>query len=236
MKNTITEKAVQEVSATTEYLLNPIDELIIFQANNSLSYLITKRIIDIIGAITGLVLFAPLFLIISILIKLEDSKGSVIFVQERCGKNGNTFKFYKFRSMVHNAEELLEEIQHKNEMNGPVFKIKDDPRITKVGRFIRKTSIDELPQLVNVLKGEMSLVGPRPPLPREVEEYTLYEMQRLLVKPGLTCIWQVSGRNNVEFEEWMEMDLQYIKERNLWMDIKLIVKTLPAFLGDENAH
>ncbi|MFW6389745.1 MAG: sugar transferase [Halanaerobiales bacterium] len=213
-----------------------MDELIIFQANNSLSYLITKRIIDIIGAITGLVLFAPLFLIISILIKLEDSKGSVIFVQERCGKNGNTFKFYKFRSMVHNAEELLEEIQHKNEMNGPVFKIKDDPRITKVGRFIRKTSIDELPQLVNVLKGEMSLVGPRPPLPREVEEYTLYEMQRLLVKPGLTCIWQVSGRNNVEFEEWMEMDLQYIKERNLWMDIKLIVKTLPAFLGDENAH
>ena len=137
--------------------------------------------------------------------------------------------------MVHNAEELLKHLQEQNEQTGPAFKMTDDPRITKVGKFIRKTSLDELPQLFNVLKGDMSLVGPRPPIPREVEQYNSYQKQRLLVKPGLTCIWQVSGRNNIGFEEWVEMDLEYIKNRNLLLDIKLILKTVKVLFGDSNA-
>ena len=137
--------------------------------------------------------------------------------------------------MVHNAEELLKHLQEKNEQTGPAFKMTDDPRITKVGKFIRKTSLDELPQLFNVLKGDMSLVGPRPPIPREVEQYNSYQKQRLLVKPGLTCIWQVSGRNNIGFDEWVEMDLEYIKNRNLLLDIKLILKTVKVLFGDSNA-
>ena len=142
---------------------------------------------------------------------------------------------YKFRSMVHNAEELLKHLQEQNEQTGPAFKMTDDPRITKVGKFIRKTSLDELPQLFNVLKGDMSLVGPRPPIPREVEQYNSYQKQRLLVKPGLTCIWQVSGRNNIGFDEWVDMDLEYIKNRNLLLDIKLILKTVKVLFGDSNA-
>ncbi len=137
--------------------------------------------------------------------------------------------------MVHNAEELLKHLQEQNEQTGPAFKMTDDPRITKVGKFIRKTSLDELPQLFNVLKGDMSLVGPRPPIPREVEQYNSYQKQRLLVKPGLTCIWQVSGRNNIGFDEWVEMDLEYIKNRNLLLDIKLILKTVKVLFGDSNA-
>lgn len=140
---------------------------------------------------------------------------------------------YKFRSMVHNAEDLLESLMSKNEMDGPVFKIKDDPRITKIGKFIRKTSLDELPQLFNVLKGDMSLVGPRPPIPREVIQYNKYQYQRLLVKPGITCYWQISGRNNIDFDEWVELDLKYIKERNLFKDIYIILMTLPVLLGDK---
>ena len=142
---------------------------------------------------------------------------------------------YKFRSLVSNAEELLEDLMEHNEMDGPVFKIKDDPRITKVGKFIRKTSIDELPQLFNILRGDMSIVGPRTAIPHEVAEYNDYQRQRLLVKPGLTCIWQVSGRNSIGFDEWVDMDLEYIEKRNLWMDIKLIFKTVGVLFGDENA-
>ena len=206
-----------------------------YQGGENKIYNICKRLIDIFGSIFGLILFSPVFLIVAILIKIEDPKGKVFFGQERCGKYPTTFKMYKFRSMVHNAEELLEQLQDKNEMNGPVFKIKDDPRITKVGKFIRKTSIDELPQLINVLKGDMSFVGPRPALIKEVEQYNSYQMQRLSVKPGITCYWQVSGRNNIDFDEWVELDLKYIRERNLWLDIKLIFMTIPALLGDKNA-
>lgn len=205
------------------------------EINNSIFYLFIKRLIDIVGSLLGLILLSPLFCIVAILIKLEDPKGKVFFAQERNGINSKTFKMYKFRSMVNNAEELLQKLQHQNEQSGPVFKIKDDPRITKVGKFIRKTSIDELPQLINVLKGDMSLVGPRPPIPHEVEQYTPYQMQRLLVRPGLTCIWQVSGRNNIGFDEWVEMDIEYIKNRSLFLDIKLIFKTVGVLFGDDNA-
>lgn len=198
-------------------------------------YLFFKRLIDIMGSLIGLIILSPIFIVVSICIKLEDPKGSIFFGQERNGKFPKTFKMYKFRSMVHNAEELLEQLKAQNEMNGPAFKMKNDPRITKVGKFIRKTSIDELPQLINILKGDMSFVGPRPPIPREVAEYDEYQLQRLSVKPGLTCYWQVSGRNNIDFEEWIELDLKYIKERNIFIDIKLILMTIPALLGDKNA-
>ena len=204
-------------------------------AKESILYSVTKRLIDIVGSLCGIILLSPLFLIVAILIKLEDPKGKVFFAQERNGRYPKTFKMYKFRSMVHNAEELLKDLMDRNEQTGPVFKINDDPRITKVGKVIRRTSIDELPQLFNVLKGDMSLVGPRPPIPHEVDQYNSYQMQRLAVKPGLTCIWQVSGRNNIGFDEWVEMDIEYIKTRNLWLDIKLIFKTVGVLFGDDNA-
>ena len=203
--------------------------------NENKVYLFLKRLIDIVGSGSGILILIPVFLIIGILIKLEDPKGSVFFSQKRNGLNGKEFNMYKFRSMVHNAEDLLESLMSKNEMDGPVFKIKDDPRITKIGKFIRKTSLDELPQLFNVLKGDMSLVGPRPPIPREVIQYNKYQYQRLLVKPGITCYWQISGRNNIDFDEWVELDLKYIKERNLFKDIYIILMTLPVLLGDKNA-
>ena len=203
--------------------------------NENKVYLFLKRLIDIVGSGLGILILIPVFLIIGILIKLEDPKGSVFFSQKRNGLNGKEFNMYKFRSMVHNAEDLLESLMSKNEMDGPVFKIKDDPRITKIGKFIRKTSLDELPQLFNVLKGDMSLVGPRPPIPREVIQYNKYHYQILLVKPGITCYWQISGRNNIDFDEWVELDLKYIKERNLFKDIYIILMTLPVLLGDKNA-
>ena len=205
------------------------------QTNNSIFYIVSKRIIDIIGSLAGLIFLSPLFLIVAILIKLEDPKGKVFFSQERNGKYPATFKMYKFRSMVHNAEELLEKLKDQNEQTGPVFKMQEDPRITRVGKFIRKTSIDELPQLFNVLMGDMSLVGPRPPIPREVEQYKTYQMQRLGVKPGLTCLWQVGGRNSVDFDGWVELDIEYIQKRSLWLDIKLIIKTVFVLFGDRNA-
>lgn len=203
--------------------------------NVSIIYLVLKRLLDIGGALAGIILLSPLFIIVAILIKLEDPKGNVLFRQERCGQYPKKFKILKFRSMVYNAEDLLEELQHLNEQTGPAFKIKEDPRITRVGKFIRKTSIDELPQLFNILKGDMSLVGPRPPIPREVEEYDEYQMQRLAVKPGLTCYWQVGGRNSIDFDEWVELDVKYIKDRSILLDIKLIFKTFFVLFGDDNA-
>ncbi|SCJ41091.1 Putative colanic biosynthesis UDP-glucose lipid carrier transferase [uncultured Clostridium sp.] len=198
-------------------------------------YKFLKRTIDIVGSLIGIILTSPLLLIIGIWIKLE-SKGPIVFSQERVGLKGKTFKMYKLRSMVVNAEELKKKLETKNEMSGPMFKIKDDPRITKVGRLIRKTSIDELAQLVNVLKGDMSLVGPRPSLPKEVEQFEDWMLERLEVKPGLTCYWQVMGRNNIEFNEWMELDVKYVRERSLWLDIKLIFKTFFVLFGDKNAY
>lgn len=198
-------------------------------------YEVIKRVIDVVCSFVGVLVLSPLFVVIAIIIKFT-SKGPVFFSQKRVGRDGKEFKMYKFRSMVVNAEELKEKLASQNEMSGPMFKMKDDPRVTKVGKFIRKTSIDELPQLWNVLKGDMSLVGPRPSLPKEVAQFEEWMYRRLEVKPGLTCYWQVSGRNNIDFEDWMKLDIKYVDERNLWIDIKLIFKTVGVLFGDKNAH
>ena len=193
-------------------------------------YEVVKRLIDIVCSFLGVLMLSPLFIIIAIIIK-STSKGPVFFSQKRIGKKGKEFDMYKFRSMVVNAEELKEKLAAQNEMSGPMFKMKNDPRVTRVGKFIRKTSIDELPQLWNVLKGDMSLVGPRPSLPKEVAQFDGWMNKRLEVKPGLTCYWQVSGRNNIDFEDWMKLDIKYVEEKNLWIDIKLIFKTVGVLFG-----
>ncbi|WP_307311736.1 sugar transferase [Neobacillus driksii] len=204
--------------------------------NDGKIYLFTKRFIDITGSLFGIIILSLLFMIIALLIKLEDPKGAVFFSQKRVGLNGKAFRMYKFRSMVSNAEEKLEELLKLNEISGAMFKMKDDPRITRVGKFIRKTSIDELPQLFNVLKGDMSLVGPRPPLPREVAEYTQYDKQRLLVTPGCTGLWQVSGRNSLSFDEMVELDLEYMQKCSILFDLKIIFKTVLVLFGSKNAY
>jgi exopolysaccharide biosynthesis polyprenyl glycosylphosphotransferase len=196
--------------------------------------LLVKRLLDIGGALFGLVLAGPVLIGAAIAIKL-NSRGPVFFSQVRAGRHGRKFRMMKFRSMVVDAEALRAKLEHLNEMNGPVFKIKHDPRITSVGRFLRKTSIDELPQLFNVLLGDMSLVGPRPPLPSEVTQYEAWQRRRLSVKPGLTGLWQVSGRNQVDFDQWMELDLQYIDNWSLWLDLKIIFRTVPVVLRGSGA-
>jgi len=202
----------------------------------SKSYLISKRLLDIVGAAFGLLLLSPFLVLLAIVIKIEDKNASIFFGQNRVGLNGKTFKMYKFRSMVSDAEERLATLLHQNETTGAMFKMANDPRVTKVGRFIRKTSLDELPQLWNVLKGDMSLVGPRPPLPREVEEYTSYDLQRLSVVPGCTGLWQISGRSNIGFKEMVDLDILYIKTRNFVFDLKIIVKTITVLFGSKDAY
>ncbi len=186
--------------------------------------LFIKRLLDILISVIALVFFSPLMVVVALLIRLT-SKGPILFRQTRIGLNGRKFTLYKFRSMVANAEAMKEVLHKQNEMDGPVFKIKHDPRITPIGYVIRKTSIDELPQFFNVLKGDMSIVGPRPPLISEVEHYEVWQRRRLSLKPGITCIWQVSGRNKIGFEEWMRMDLEYIDKWSLGLDLKLILRT-----------
>lgn len=212
-----------------EFLYSEEDE-----TTNNITYKFIKRTIDIIGSLFGLIILSPILLIVMVAIKIE-SRGPVVFAQERVGYKGKRFKMYKFRSMVENAEELKEKLKDQNEMNGPMFKMKNDPRVTRVGRIIRKTSIDEIPQFVNVLKGDMSLVGPRPSLLKEVEEFDDWMLRRLDVKPGLTCYWQVSGRNDIDFEEWMKLDIKYIEEQSILVDIKLILKTVLVLFGDKHA-
>ena len=204
------------------------------ETTNNITYKFIKRTIDIIGSIIGLVVLSPILLIVIVAIKIE-SNGPVVFSQERVGYKGKKFKMYKFRSMVQNAEELKDRLKSQNEMDGPMFKMKNDPRVTKVGRIIRKTSLDEIPQLVNVLKGDMSLVGPRPSLENEVEEFEDWMLRRLDVKPGLTCYWQVSGRNDIDFRDWMKLDIKYVDEQNILVDIKLILKTVLVLFGDKHA-
>lgn len=190
-----------------------------------------RRIQDILLSLIAIVGLSPLMLLTALAILIDDPKGSPIFAQERVGRGGKPFRLLKFRSMCVDAEDKLAALRSDNEMDGPVFKIKDDPRITRVGRIIRKVSIDELPQLFNILKGDMSIVGPRPALPGEVAEYGEYERQRLLVKPGLTCYWQIQPRrNDISFDEWMELDIKYIQERSFAVDWKIIFKTFGAVL------
>ena len=205
------------------------------QPNRKFGYRVLKRLMDIVVSLFGLILLSPVFLMVSLLIYKED-KGKVIFCQERNGLNNVIFKMYKFRSMIANAPELRVELGKYNELDGPAFKMRNDPRITKIGAFIRKTSLDELPQLVNVLKGEMSLVGPRPLPTYETAECNAYQLQRLLVKPGITCYWQISGRNDISFDEWIEMDLRYIREASIWTDIKILFMTIYAVISKKGAY
>jgi exopolysaccharide biosynthesis polyprenyl glycosylphosphotransferase len=192
--------------------------------------LLLKAVMDRVISALLLALFSPVFLVAAVLIKVT-SPGPIIWKQVRCGLNGRKFVMYKFRSMVADADEKKKFLTSLNEMNGPVFKIRDDPRITPIGRWLRKTSLDELPQLLNVLKGDMSLVGPRPALPEEVEQYERWQRRRLSMKPGLTCLWQVNGRNDVDFEHWMKMDLDYIDNWRLELDLKILLKTIPVVLS-----
>ena len=197
--------------------------------------LFLKRAIDIIGSGLGIALLSPLFLIIAVLIKI-NSKGPVLYIQKRSGLNGRKFVLYKFRSMYKGAHERLAELMDRNEMSGPIFKIKDDPRITPVGKILRRFSLDELPQLFNVFIGHMSLVGPRPPLPKEVRQYELWQRRRLSMRPGMTCLWQSGGRNKVKFDEWMKLDLEYIDNWSLWLDFKILMKTMPAVMFGVGAY
>ena len=193
-----------------------------------------KRVLDIILSVIAIIVLALPILIISLIIVIDSPGASPIFVQERIGLKGKKFRFYKFRTMIPDADKKLEELLHKNEMEGPAFKIKNDPRITKVGRFLRKTSLDEIPQFWNVLRGDMSLVGPRPPLSREVEQYTEYQLKRLDITPGITCYWQIQPqRNNLSFDEWVELDLKYIREISIKTDIVILFKTVGAVCGME---
>ncbi len=198
-------------------------------------YRFIKRLFDVVMSMIALIVLAPVFLVVAFVIKLEDG-GNAFYVQERSGLNGKPFRMYKFRSMCKDAEKIHKQLLDQNELDGPAFKMKDDPRVTKVGKFIRKTSIDELPQLVNIVKGEMSIVGPRPLPTYETEQCNDYQNQRLLVKPGLTCYWQCCGRNDIPFDEWMELDLKYIREAGFWTDFKLILKTVGAVLRSDGAY
>lgn len=196
--------------------------------------LVVKRSIDVAISAVLLVLFSPLFAVVSVLVKMT-SRGPIFFKQQRVGYNGRIFSCLKFRTMVENAEALREALLGSNELSGPVFKIRNDPRVTRIGRFLRKTSMDELPQLINVLLGDMSLVGPRPPIPSEVDQYDLDTLRRLSMKPGITCIWQVNGRNSISFEKWMDLDRQYIDQWSLSLDFKILAKTIPAVLRGSGA-
>jgi exopolysaccharide biosynthesis polyprenyl glycosylphosphotransferase len=197
--------------------------------------LAAKRLFDVVASGLALLVLAPVFAGIALAIRL-DSPGPVFFRQRRVGLNGRSFHMLKFRSMYQDAEQRLEALQAHNEMSGPVFKMKNDPRVTKVGNLLRKTSLDEFPQFWNVFKGEMSIVGPRPPIPAEVREYKRWQRRRLSMRPGITCVWQISGRNNIDFDHWMEMDLDYIDRWSLWGDLAICLKTVPAVLSARGAR
>lgn len=200
-----------------------------------LVYHTVKRGFDILASGVALVLLSPLFGVLTVKIKKEDG-GPAFYSQTRIGKNGKPFKMWKFRSMIVNADKMVEQLEEQNEIDGAMFKIKDDPRVTKIGHVIRKYSLDELPQLWNVLKGDMSLVGPRPPLPSEVEEYTDYDKLRLTVTPGCTGLWQVTKRNDADFDEMVELDLEYINKSSLWFDFKILLKTVGVVIHPNSAY
>ena len=197
--------------------------------------IVLKRLVDVVVSTLGLVLSAPLFAVTAALIKME-SQGPVLFRQVRSGLNGRRFVLLKFRSMNHDAEHQRLALEERNEMSGPVFKLQDDPRVTRVGAWLRRISLDELPQLWNVLRGDMSLVGPRPPLPSEVQKYERWQRRRLSMKPGITCLWQVNGRNDIDFDEWMKLDMEYIDNWSLVLDFKILARTVPAVLFSRGAQ
>ncbi len=200
------------------------------------SLLVVKRIMDVIGSLIAIVLLMPLFVLTAVLIVLEDG-WPVLYIQPRVGMNGRLFNLYKFRSMVRNADRMKEDLLADNESaGGVIFKIRRDPRITRIGRVLRRFSIDETPQFFNVLAGDLSLVGPRPPIPEEVAQYTLEERKRLHIKPGLTCLWQVGGRSDVSFERQVQLDLEYIHSRSIWRDLRIMLKTVPAVLFGRGAY
>lgn len=194
-----------------------------------------KRILDIVGSLAFLVVFFPVMFLIGLLVKLT-SRGPIFYVSKRVGLCGRIFNFYKFRSMYVDADKRRAALLDKNEKDGPIFKMKDDPRVTRFGRFLRKYSLDELPQFINVLMGDMSLVGPRPPLPNEVNEYDAYAAERLSVRPGLTCYWQIMGRSDLSFDEWIRLDHKYMKEMSLWVDLKILFLTPLAILKGDGAY
>lgn len=194
-----------------------------------------KRAFDILVSVLGIIATAPLWALIALAIKLE-SPGPVFFVQDRIGLNGRPFKMFKFRSMTADAESLLEDLRHLNEADGPVFKIRDDPRVTRVGRLLRRTSLDELPQLINVLVGDMALVGPRPALPHELDAYRPEDWERLQVLPGLTCLWVINGRSNCDFDRWMDYDREYVRAASLWLDLVILVRTIAVVVSGRGAY
>ncbi len=200
------------------------------------SVIMFKKFLDVVASLILIILLSPVFIITALFIYIEDP-GPVFYIAPRVGKDGKHFGFIKFRSMVMNADKIKDQLLDKNESKaGVIFKMKKDPRVTKTGRFIRRFSIDELPQLFNVLKGDMSLVGPRPPLPREVAEYTLLDRKRLHVMPGITCLWQVKGRSDIPFDEQVQLDMQYIKSSSFWKDIKILIMTIPAVISGKGAY
>jgi len=211
-------------------------EAIEITPNLSYSYRLIKRTMDIVGSLFLLTVLSPLLLLIIILVKIEDPRASVLFKQLRTGKNGKPFYCYKFRTMIQNADDIKSDLMKLNEMDGPVFKIKNDPRITKLGKILRRYSLDELVQLINVLTNKMSLVGPRPLPVKEAAGCNARQKLRELVKPGLVCYWQVSGRNELSFEQWMELDIQYIQDMSFWTDCKILVKTFSAVLSKKGAY
>jgi exopolysaccharide biosynthesis polyprenyl glycosylphosphotransferase len=200
-----------------------------------INYRKRKRLLDMFGSLFLLVLALPVMAVIALAVRL-NSRGPVFYTSKRVGRMGRIFDFYKFRSMYVDADERLKDVLANNEKDGPIFKMQNDPRITRVGRFLRKTSLDELPQLFNVFRGDMSLVGPRPPLPHEVEKYDEYAMERLAVRPGMTCYWQIMGRSNLSFEEWMKLDHKYLEEMSVTTDIKILLKTPLAVLKGDGAY
>lgn len=214
---------MEKESLDQEFLL--LDRKAVLETHRR--YWAVRRAQDILLSLAALMVLWPFMLLIALVIVLDDPEGGPIFTQVRCGRDGKPFKLYKFRSMCVDAEEKLPALMDQNEMEGPAFKIRNDPRVTRVGKRLRETCLDELPQLWNILKGDMSIVGPRPPLPGEVEQYTEYQRQRLYITPGLTCYWQIQPhRNNINFDTWMELDLKYIQERSFWVDWKIIFRTL----------
>jgi len=202
---------------------------------SSRKYLFFKAVMDKIFALIAIIVLGPVLILTAIAVSLS-SRGPVLFAQRRVGKHGREFMFYKFRSMVSDAERLKSRLGHLDETQGPIFKIKQDPRITRIGKFIRKYSIDELPQLYNILRGDMSIIGPRPPLPEEVKQYTHHQLHRLSVTPGLSCLWQISGRSEVSFYEWIELDIYYIEHRSFLLDLKILIRTIPVVVSGKGSY